>query len=114
MAYPQTSEKVTLVTSERTFRLEIEIPLVGDPFISGHREIVKSVGDKVIAKDVVEPARRFLSKVEQAAKVKQAIEILSELVDGWRAEDVRAAEERAKAIAAMPPRARPNPPKTQP
>ena len=102
MTYQQTSEMVTLVTSERTFRLEIEMPLGGDPFISGHREVVKSVGDTVIAREVVEPARRFLSKVEQAAKVKQAIEILSELVDVWRAEDVKTKEERDKTIAAMP------------
>jgi hypothetical protein len=117
MALQQGTETVSLITSERCFRFEVEAPLGGDPCIAGHREIVKSAGGAVIAQAVTEPTRRFLSKVadqvvtipgtDQTVTVAQIADMIFELTDRWRTEDI-AREAEIAPLRTMTIRPRPD------
>ena len=93
MAIDHGTETVTLTTTERTWRVDIQTALDVDPIIMGHREIVKMDGETVSSKTPAGLTMRYLSKVTDETvpgttlTVGQMVEAFAALIDKWCSED---------------------------
>lgn len=105
MAIHQGTETVTITSTERTFRFEVQVG--ADPVITGHREVRKtSDTGALLSVHVTAPTSRLLSKVhdetvsipgtEKTSTVGELVEMFSMLIDKWRLEDID--EEEMKRV----------------
>jgi hypothetical protein len=99
MAIDQGTETIAIKTQERTWRINIETPLGGDPVITSYRETVRTGPDgAVISREASVDTSRALSDVAaQAFKVGgnsyttiEIAAVVAAIADTWRQEDIAA------------------------
>jgi hypothetical protein len=99
---------ISVTSVERTFRINIETPYQGDPWVTAFREVILSDGTGVIARKEIGSTQRALSKISAdtimvAGKTYLMTEIagvISAVADQWRQEDVAASAAAAAEIVA--------------
>lgn len=107
MAIDQGTETLAIKTEERTWHVTIETPKGGDPVVTVHREIVRTLPDgSVISKEPCGSVSRSLSATaKQAFKVggqsyttAEIAGVIAAVADVWREEDIK---QRKDAISKL-------------
>lgn len=97
MAIDLGTENVVVTSQERTWRINIETPLGGDPVVTVFREMVRTAADgTVISKDTANRVSRSLSAAAaQSFTVEgknyttaEIAGVIATVADVWRQEDI--------------------------
>lgn len=111
MAIDKGETTLTVRTSERTWRVEIETARGQVPTITAHRETIRVAGEDLISRETGIVVRRSLDELEQSkdsvtaygitVTALQMAALVAAFVDQWREQDLAAAD--AAAGRAPPP-----------
>jgi hypothetical protein len=101
---------LTVKTSERTWRTEIESPLGAVPSITAHRETVRAAGGNVISRaSGIQVGRSFADLGDDSVTVagksysaKEIAAVIPAFIDKWRSEDIAAAAKQPALAAVLP------------